>query len=108
MWKPGTEERERGVRPTHPPPVPQGPCLVPLVLKQKGDFVHRKPPGTEVLPPTPHPHTSPLHCCQAPLLLDLLKPSLFSPLPPLPVITSYLPAFTEGETERCHRGLAPR
>lgn len=42
---------------TTPHPVPQAPCLLPLLLKQKADFVHKDLPR-QVLPS----HTSPLHC----------------------------------------------
>lgn len=46
--------------PTHPPPAPQGPCLMPLPLKQKADFVHKDLQGLGYYPPSPR-HTSSLH-----------------------------------------------
>lgn len=48
-WDRGTEQC--GVRSTHPPLVPQGPCLALLVLRQKAGFVHRNLQGQRYYPP---------------------------------------------------------
>lgn len=88
-----------------PPPVPQGPCLVLLVLRQKAGFVHRNLQGQRYYPPIPHPCTAERLPCS--LLLDSLMLLPSHPVSLL-AVTSYLPAFTEGETgsEKCHREVA--
>lgn len=88
-----------------PPPVPQSPCLVLLVLRQKAGFVHRNLQGQRYYPPIPHPCTAERLPCS--LLLDSLMLLPSHPVSLL-AVTSYLPAFTEGETglEKCHRGVA--
>lgn len=108
-----SEERgESGVCPTHPPPVPQGPCLMLLLLQKARLTLSTKTSGDRSTTPTPpsphHIHLHrPLHCILG--CAPASGPAEATGLPLLD-ITLYLPAFTEGESgsEKFYRGLPLR